>query len=112
MNKRILCEGCGLEYTPDQMNTVGTLVNLRDGSQREITFDGRTCCDFWDESEPGDWVDLASGEEVQRAHWRCGQCDGVYNHDMVKLLQDTDYERPAFVCSFCQKKQKNRFVER
>jgi rubredoxin len=118
----ITCPGCGYDYEPDDMASVETEVNLRDGTKRHIRFDGVVCCDFWDEIEPGDWLPLASGEEVQLALWRCDICDGVYKHTLVKQLVDTDDYDPddpvgndpekmatAIVCSFCQKKDKGRY---
>jgi hypothetical protein len=118
--------GCGHNYEPDDMEAVETEVNLQDGTKRRILFDGVVCCDFWDDSEPGDWVPLASGEEVQLSLWQCSICDSVYEHNLVKLLIDMDNFDPEdagdplenvkmaeyIVCSFCQKKEKDRFKTR
>ena len=107
----ILCEGCGRLCSPEDMQPVPTLVNLRDGTQRYVLFDGETCCDFWDESKPGDFEKLASGEEVQLADWLCGNCDSVCPYDMMRVVTDMDYEddRTAIVCSICVRKEKQRF---
>lgn len=118
-----ICEGCGWERKPDEWQVTETEVNLRDGSKRYIHFCDTTCCEFWDDTEPGDWVELASGEEVQLSLWRCNCCDGVYEHNLVKLLVDTDYYSPddqvvdfdkitTLVCSFCQNEEINRFKTR
>lgn len=105
-----ICEGCGAERGLDNWAILPTKVNLRDGSSREILFCDQPCCEFWDDTEPGDWVELASGEEVQLALWRCTICDGVYDHDMVKLMIDTeDNDSDVVVCSLCRKKEKGRF---
>ncbi len=71
---------------------------------------------------PSDWVELASGEEVQLVLWQCGVCDGVYNYRLVKLLVDTDDYDPddplsvsqaeCAVCSFCQQRERGRFKSR
>lgn len=110
----ILCEGCGREYLPEKMSVLPTKVNLRDGTSRDVLFCGNVCADFWDETGPGEWTQLHDGTEVQQVLWRCVGCDGVYDQGMVKLLIDTDYvpERVFTVCSFCQKKDSDRFQEK
>ena len=107
----LTCEGCAGEYKPEDMQVVETDVNLRDGMTRKIRFDGVVCCDIWDDTEPGDWIQLASGEEVQRSLWQCIICDGMYEYTVVKQLVDTNYEdgATAIVCSFCQRRERGRF---
>ena len=85
-----ICEGCGYEYEQDEMAVLPVLVNLKDGTQRDVTLCGDICIDFWDDTAPGDWVALHSGEEVQRVHWMCDVCSSVWEHTGVKLLIDMD----------------------
>jgi hypothetical protein len=109
----IQCEGCGRDRLPKDMQVVATKVNLRDNTTRDIVFCGVSCCEFWDDTEPGDWVELDSGEEVQCALWQCVACDGVYDFGMVKIMLDIDYDDcETVVCSFCRKREKERFQER
>lgn len=70
----IHCEGCSKDYNPEDMQYNTTEVNMRDGTKKHILFDDKLCCDFWDDTAPGDWVPLDSGEEVQLTHWRCNVC--------------------------------------
>jgi hypothetical protein len=117
----VTCEGCGYEYEQEEMAVLPILVSLKDGSRRDVHLCGDVCADFWDDTAPGDWVELHSGEEVQQFYWRCGVCDGVYEFDAVKLLVDIDDYDPDspvggdipqaeyIVCKSCQKKEKDRF---
>jgi hypothetical protein len=122
MSETAVCEGCGGERKADQWAVHPTEVNLQDGTTRDILFCDITCPDFWDDTEPGEWVALESGEEVQLVDWRCFACDGVYDHGMMLMVIDMDYvdtsEPVAFVrdstpvCSFCRKKERDRFKTR
>ena len=121
-----ICEGCGYEYKQDEMAVLPVLVNLKDGTQRDVPLCGDVCADFWDDTAPGDWVALHSGEEVQRVHWTCDICSSVWEHTGVKLLIDMDNFDPddsgdplenvkmaeSIVCASCQKKEKARFKTR
>ena len=121
-----ICEGCGYEYSLDEMAILPVLVNLKDGTQRDVTLCGDVCVDFWDDTAPGDWVALHSGEEVQRVHWMCDVCSSVWEHTGVKLLIDMDNFDPdepgdplenvkmaeSIVCASCRKKEKDRFKTR
>lgn len=110
----IHCEGCGQDYNPEDMQYNTTEVNMRDGTKRHILFCETTCCDLWDDAKPGSWEPLASGEEVQLAHWRCNMCDGVYDYNVMYEVIDTDYADAtmAIVCSSCLKKNKERFKQK
>lgn len=110
----IVCEGCGHEFDPEKDFYNDVEVNVRDGSKRLIRLCDRTCCEFWDESAPGDWEVLDSGEEVQRRYWQCEFCDSVLEYGGVHLLVDTDDEEPGeyIVCVSCQRKEPGRFKTR
>lgn len=114
------CEGCGYDYDPSQFSTVE--VELHDGTTRELPLCDKICSpDFWDETEPGEWVELRNAftpteqecQEVRKRYWYCGHCASVYKHDLVKIMLDTEYDPPSetIVCAFCQKKEKGRFQE-
>jgi len=117
------CEGCGYEYDQEEMAVLPVLVNLKDGTQRDVHFCGDVCADFWDYTGPSEWVALHSGEEVQRVSWQCDVCDQVWTHTGVKALIDMDNFDPddpgdplenalmaeCIVCASCQKKEKDRF---
>lgn len=117
---QVPCEGCGYEFKPDEMQGVPVLVNLRDGTQRSVSFCGVVCVDFWEETAPGEWVPLHSGEEVQRVNFRCDICESVVEYKMIQRLIDTyDFdpddplggfpEAEYLVCSSCRKREKERF---
>jgi hypothetical protein len=56
------------------MAVLPVLVNLKDGTQRDVPLYGDVCADFWDDTASGEWVALHSGEEVQQVHWMCDVC--------------------------------------
>src|SRR2546427_8427680 len=101
-------------------------VNFKDGIRRDVHFCVNVCADFWDETAPGDWVELHSGDQVQRVNWMCDICESVWNHSGVKLLIDMDNFDPddagdplenvkmaeCIVCASCRKKEKDRFKTR
>lgn len=115
----IICEGCGYTYPESEFSTV--MVELRDGSTIELPLCNKICYpDFWDDTEPGEWVEVRNaftdgyGREVRCKYWRCENCDGVYEHDFVKLVLDTDYDQPseAIICLFCHRKEQGRYLEK
>lgn len=120
---RVTCEGCGYEYDPDEMGVLPVEVHLRDGTTRDVHLCDVVCVDFWDETAPGDWVELHSGEEVQRVNWVCDVCQSVLEYKLVTYLVDThdfDPDNPVdsgpqaeyLVCSSCRKREKGRFKTR
>lgn len=112
--KERVCPGCGTEWPEGKFQSHETRVNLKDGSQRNIRFCDPVCCEFWDDSQPGDWLTLADGEtEVQKDLWHCEECDSVCEFDAFKVLLDMDYEpaRPSIICSSCARKEPDRFIE-
>ncbi len=127
-HQTIICEGCGYDYARNEMAPLPKLVNLRDGSQRELWLCGNICADFWDNTVPGEWVELRTPfsdkepEEIQLVLWRCVICDSVYDCDLLKSLYDTDEidletltanghpPTTVIVCSFCTGREPDRFM--
>lgn len=102
----LICPGCGGERAPDKWAIHPTKVNKRDGSTGDILFCDQPCCDFWDESKPGDWLSLDSGEEVQLTYWTCPCCDSVNDWQWMLTVLDMDNETPeeTHICPSCLRK--------
>ncbi len=110
MSEQEVCANCGESL--DKRNTNPMEVEYRDGRRAFVLMCDLCYPDFWDDCAPGvfTWLEYRD-VEVCQPHWRCESCDSVYDHALMHVVIDTDYdpEREAVICGFCLKKYKEQY---
>lgn len=110
----ITCAQYGDTCAPAEMSEVQ--VELEDGTKTIILLCDRICYpDFWDDVAPGEFTRCDAADiEVRKLLWTCEECTTVGEYGLFKLVLDTEWEPPseAIICSFCRKKEKDRWIEK